>query len=456
MATVEELDRLTALLARLTPLAAQQPGELVRAADWNTVVGTLIEVVGTLVHDQDQPVKPHDHPDQVAVGWLDPRLRQLVEQGPLGDPAAVARVDALERADTRIGALVEQLRGEVEQLRGRALDIATKDVERAASLSVVRRKVEGLDDAREDVLAVRASLDSVRAKVDRAVELAEVLQHDGEPVDVAALKARVDALDAFRAKLTLPDGEELDGAAFERRLAELRDELVTQEVLDEALKSQKAELDPVAEQALEDRLKTHLDAEVGGREEALKAELAATTDARLAGVDAKVNQGVADALPGLTASVLGQARADLDARAGELLGQAATAADERIKAAGAELTEQLGARIEQARAEVPATVDARIDARLTDAVAELRDAIGGMRADLDGVAGRLDRAVADTRALDARITEVQRAQDARLDQVAGELKSTLADLQRSTDTRLDGLEGRVAGLDERVTKLDAT
>src|SRR3954454_8136063 len=126
MPTVEELDRLTALLTQLTPLAAQQPGELVRAADWNKVVGTLVEVVRSLVDDRDRPVPPHEHADQVAVGWLHPRLRQLVEQGPLGDPAAVTRVDALERADTRMGGALDQLRADIEQLRGRSLDIATK------------------------------------------------------------------------------------------------------------------------------------------------------------------------------------------------------------------------------------------------------------------------------------------------------------------------------------------
>src|SRR5918992_886787 len=125
MPTVEEIDRLTALLARLGPLADAQTGELIRAEDWNTVVDVLVEVARALIEDQERPVRPHDHPDQVQLGWLDPRLRQVVEGGPLADPANIARVDSLERADERLQAALDGLAAQVAELRERGREIAT-------------------------------------------------------------------------------------------------------------------------------------------------------------------------------------------------------------------------------------------------------------------------------------------------------------------------------------------
>src|SRR5688500_11660478 len=98
MPAVEELDRLAALLRRLGPLAEQQAGELIRAEDWNLLVRAVMETARTMVEAEARAVPPHDHADQVQVGWLDPRLRQMVESGPLGDPAELTRLAAVERA----------------------------------------------------------------------------------------------------------------------------------------------------------------------------------------------------------------------------------------------------------------------------------------------------------------------------------------------------------------------
>ena len=76
MPTVAELERLQALVGQLVPLAETQRGELIRAQDWNTVVGALIEVArATLSADATETVPPHEHPDQVRPGCPASRRR---------------------------------------------------------------------------------------------------------------------------------------------------------------------------------------------------------------------------------------------------------------------------------------------------------------------------------------------------------------------------------------------
>ena len=82
MPTVADLERLDALVKRLVPLADVQRGELIQAQQWNLVVGALIEVArAVLAEEREGHVAAHGHPDQVTPGWLDPRLRTLVERG---------------------------------------------------------------------------------------------------------------------------------------------------------------------------------------------------------------------------------------------------------------------------------------------------------------------------------------------------------------------------------------
>jgi hypothetical protein len=98
MPTVAELERLAALAKALTPLTSVRAGTLIRAEDWNTVVGALIELArAVLSSSKEGAVAAHEHPDQVSIGWLDAQLRFLIERGPLADPAATSRVDELGR-----------------------------------------------------------------------------------------------------------------------------------------------------------------------------------------------------------------------------------------------------------------------------------------------------------------------------------------------------------------------
>ena len=111
MPTVAELERLRALIERLIPLARAQRGELIRAQDWNEVVGAVIEVARAAYAESDHEagIPPHEHPDQVKISWLEPALRALIERGPLADPAAAGKLEDLNRRESRLSDLLTKV-----------------------------------------------------------------------------------------------------------------------------------------------------------------------------------------------------------------------------------------------------------------------------------------------------------------------------------------------------------
>jgi len=456
MATVEELDRLRAIVTRLGPLASAQAGELIRAEDWNDAIGALQEVARALVEDREAPVPPHEHPDQVAIGWLDPRLRQLVESGPVGDPAALARVGALERADEGLRAALDAIRAELDDVRTRSRDIATRDLDRQAAVNVVRRKLEGVADAREDVAAVRSSLAAVHDRVTRAVELAEKLQDGGEPVDLGALSGRVAELAKLREGLTLPSGEVLDAPALERKLAELRNELVTQDELDEALEDRTPELPPEREQALKADLTEALKADFAERDDAVRDQVAKLVDDRLAAVDEKVAKAVADARPGIVDSVLTVTRQELDARAAVILTTAGDDADARVKAGTSVLREQLLDELAGLRKELPATIAAELDAQLPARLAPLTQDLAALRGELDGVTAELKSTMESLSGALARIDELDRSTAERFDRLSEQLKLGLSRTESRLNERITALDARVTKVEGRTEVLDTS
>jgi hypothetical protein len=452
MPTVEELDRLAALLRRLGPLSEQQVGELIRAEDWNLLVRAVMETARAMVEAEAPPVPPHDHPDQVQVGWLDPRLRQMVESGPLGDSAELARLAAVERAGEQVKAALDGLQAELAELRTRLREIGTRDLERESSVNVVRRKVEGIADGRQDVIEVRAGLDAMRDRVGRAVELAERLEQDGQPVDVGALAKRVDSLEELRESLRLPTGERFDAATLERRLTELTNTLVTEAELDDALKERRAVLDPADRAAIENSVLTKVEADRATRDDALRADITTRTDQKLAGVDALVARAVADSAPAVTDAAANQIRGELDQRLAKVREEAAADARAQVDARSAELEGRLGGRLDTLDSSfddrVRGTVDERLERVLPGAVREQVGSLGGQVAEL---AERLQRAEAATGGLSARVDSLQRDLRDGLagvrTEVTASLDQRIAETEKRFDAKLAAIEPR---LDDRV------
>lgn len=438
MATVAELERLEALVARLVPLAAKQRGELIEAGDWNGVVGALIEVARAVLGDNRvEAVPDHEHNDQVTAGWLDARLRAQVLGGGLTDPAAVAAVGKLER---RLGHLGDQLAGltqGVDRVRTDVGEISTRDLAREADITRVGRRVDGIGDARLDVADLRETLRSLEVDVGRAVEVGQQLEVGGQTVDIAGLVSRVEAVEELRDRLTGADGTLLDAAAFDRRLAELRTTLVTEQELTDALAGVRVRLPDADRAALLEAARVSAAEVAGTSVRAAAAELRGEINQRLSTVGDVVSAAVATAVGGLSEDLLARARTDI--------GTAVSASGQALRA---ELSASFDTRLARVETAVGQRVD-RLAAEVGDRVAAaVASQIPAGLAPLDArIAGLGDRVVSAERvaaAADARATESA----TRIEEVRREGAADRARLGVELGRRIDTIE---SGQGRRIT-----
>lgn len=293
MATVSDLDRLKALLELLEPLSKAKPGQPVTAEAWNTMVSVLSELTrNILTHEQDSSVPPHTHEEQVALSWLNSRLRTLVENGPLSDPAAVRRVLLLERKVDEVGGRADEAHRNIGEVRTRLSEVATRDLVREATLTKVGLKVQTLKDGRDDVLALRKTLDTIRTDVKTAVEVAEKFKTGGEIADFDKIDKRLQNLEVLRERLTTPKGDLLDAMELEKRLTELNNSFVTKEDLSEVLEGKLPETAIPDLSRIKEELYDSVVSAVKEDQEKMGARLKRELLAAIPDVDAAVEKGV--------------------------------------------------------------------------------------------------------------------------------------------------------------------
>jgi len=436
MATVVEIERLQALVERLRPLAGKVRGELVAADDWNTLVGAIVEIGRATIATGQQGVAPHEHPDQVGIGWLDPQLRQIVTGGGLKDPALDAALLKLRRdvslLDTRLGRVGDDL----SATRTRVDVVATNDLTRSATLDVLHRKVLGAADDRGDIADLRTTLRTLQTEVGRAVEVGARLEVDGAPVDVPGLVQRVADVEALRERLTRPDGSLLDASALEVRLTELAGSLVTQDQLTEAIKDVRAEVGGGDLDGVLDAARAAAQERASAAVDALGADLRSQLQSRFAELDGMVTTAVARATGDLAEQVLTTSRTEvaealkgLDDRLRESL---AADLDARLAAVDAR-TDELVARLEeQVRGQVAQAVEGAVASTLREVDArlgKLDEQQTGLAAQLEVSGKRLDQ-------LDERVEVVRRTEESARDQLRKDLLTEIGRVEAEIDGKL--------------------
>lgn len=447
MPTVAELERLEALLSQLTPLTQVQRGEPVRAQDWNTVVGALIEVARAILAEERERIPlPHTHADQVTVGWLDPRLRTLMERGPLADLAAVARVAALERYVERLSNRIEDVDEGVRENRLRVTDFSTRDLVRESQVTAVRRSVEGTYDAREDVLALRETLRSIEDDVRVAVDVGSRLSVEGETVDMAAMEQRLRGLEEMKERLRTPSGELLDAATLEMRLTKLTNTLVTEEELDDVLKNRLGQAEPAGLAVLEEKLRAGLAESLNTSMTRLAEEIRGKTDKQLAEVDGVVARTVSDAMVGLTESVLASAQSEIT-----------TAVQGGMEQAQALFTKRLGELEEAMRGDFEQQLGA-IQAEIGHAVQEevarqFPTHLASVQADMVALSGRVAQVETASAGHATAMTEMATQMEVH----ARSTSKAQADMQRSLLDEMDSRQSAIqVALEEQRVQADAT
>jgi hypothetical protein len=434
MPTVAELERLKALVERLKPVANMQRGELIRAEDWNTTVGVLLEVArSVLAEERDTTVPRHTHSDQVGIGWLDPALRALIEKGPLADPASVTRLANMERDITRQRAQLDNFNEDVKAVRDRVSDISSRDLVREGDITAVRRKIEGLDDSRDGILDLRRTLDVLRKDVEIAVRIGQGLIVDGQPIDFNEYDRRLRLLEELRQRLTAPNGQLLDATALEIRFSELQNQFVTEEELDEALRGRVSRVDPEQLGSLREGLRAELTSNLNSSLEQFGQGIRNEVAESLNGVEAIASRAVSDAIPGVRESL----RSEL----------------------GTQFTRDLNARLEQEGARVNTLVNGTASNLREDFKKQLRELSDELPGQIrDGIEREFARLNRSDRENLAKLDEQTRSLDARLRRLEGQRdidepafrSNLLAEASRQNDAVVKELREAIATTENQL------
>ncbi|MGE0680095.1 MAG: hypothetical protein AB7P69_04160 [Candidatus Binatia bacterium] len=450
MATVADLERLRALTDRLSPIAQRGQGELIRAQEWNTLIGAVVEIARVvLAEDHQASPAPHEHPDQVTDGWLEPKLRALIERGPLSDPAAITRLQSLEQRVERLSSRVEELAGHIGNVRDRVTEVTSRDLIRQADVTNVRRVVEGLDDSRESVRELRESLRSIQKDVTTAVSIGQQFIIDGEPLDVRSLLGRINGLEEFRERLRAPNGELFDAKGFENRLTEFTNTLVTQQQLDTALGAVRRRVSPEELAALENNLRTDLTEQVNSSLGSLGNEIRAETNARFSQVDELVSRAVSDALPNLTTSILNTVRPEVSATVENGVRQSQARFDRQLSELSAGLSADYNQKISELRLGVEVAVRTEFANQLPAVTVPIQTRVDTLARLVEPMAVRLDAAEATITKAATRVEEVRRELLERDAAVRSEL---LVEIDKRDADRGRALDARFAQFDQATDR----
>ncbi|WP_134681114.1 hypothetical protein [Paracoccus ravus] len=456
MATIAELERLEALVANLKGLAGKQRGELIEAETWNRLVSAVIDIGRATIEDRSDEVPRHSHSDQVALDWLDPKLKALVLEGGLGNPASAAQFDRLDRQFEKLGRSLQDLEDRLGRLQADLSSVATRDVEREASVGTALRKLDGVFDAREDVAGLRGSLRLLEGQVRTAAELSERLRDDtGNDLDFNALARRITTLEALGERLKLPDGNDFGGDAYARDLGQLRAELVTEAELREALEGIRNNFSAdLRSDVLEAARAAALEANAGAIE-GLGRDLRAEQQARIRSLEETLDTRIGAATGDLRESILADARGEqtglLDRRLENFSADRDREMDRRFGSFAQELDGRFAGQAQRLQEDVTALVRADLGTALDD----FSGRIGGIETSTTGLEAKLSEVSQALSGAAARIEAVNRDLLAADSRIAAQLSDRIGRIEVSLDEKIRNAAdaSRVAMREERAAEL---
>jgi len=181
----------------------------------------------------------------------------------------------------------------------------------------------------------------------------------------------------------------LDARALEIRLTEFTNRMVTQQQLDEALKNRPTQVAPGQLVEIEDRVKSGVVTEIGTRVDQLGGQIRGEVEQRFAAVDAQVSRGIADATPGLRASVLGAVRPEIATATVKAVEDARLAAEKRVGETDAALRQELTRRFTEVAQTLAAAVRTEFDRQLPGQLETLRKDIASLADRVGPLGGKI-------------------------------------------------------------------
>jgi hypothetical protein len=456
------LDRLNAIVAALTPIASVQRGGIIRAQDWNTFVGAVLDLArAALGQDQPKEVPPHTHLDQVTNDWLEVQLRARIESGALG-AAVDARLHDLEQKTQALTAQLATVDERLAQLQARVGEMLTRELGRDNDVVGLHKAVDSFREGQADISNFRDTLNTIRDQVKQSVDLAGRLKIAGQPADLDALDQRLKSVEVLRDKLKTPTGDLLDATKLEARFGDLQTTVATRQELSDLAAKRAAGLTPDEKAAIEDRVRTSLHGDLDTATKALDDKLTAATNTALAGVDARVTRAVSDSVPAVKDQVLQAARQEFGDTLNTRLNDTMTTVQNKLSTLDRGLrdtmTQQIGEVSQSTSAAVRAQLDAELPSRLdpvNKGLQALQTSFSGLSSTVQAHEGRL--AGIETRATqiaqdDANqrgllqkslLDEINRRDSARIKDLADartELNGKIADTRTSNDSAIAALK----------------
>jgi hypothetical protein len=432
---------LKSLSDRLDLIGNVGQGELIRADDWNTLVGSVVEIARVvLAEDHAVAAAPHEHPDQITVGWLEPKLRALIERGPLSDPAAITRLGNLEQKADRLAQRIEEIAAQLGTTRDRVTEVTTRDLTRQNDITDVRRVVEGLSDSRESVRELRESLRSIQTDVTTAITVGQRFIVNGEPVDAQALLDRISSIEQLRENLRGPDGALFDAAGLENRLTELTNTLVTQATLDAALDTVRHDISPEDLAAIEGNLSNTLSAQVNTTMTGLGNDIRNETNARLAEVDGLVARAVSDSMPNITTAVLNTVRPEINSAVSAGMAQNQALFEKRLSETSSALSADFSTKIGDVQLSINTAVAKEFANQLPGVIQPIQSQVDALGKLVEPMDARLDAAEASLGQVATRVEEVSVQSKQSVSSLRNEL---LIEMDRRDQTRSVDLDTRL-------------
>lgn len=466
MPTVAQLERLEALVKRLEPLADKHRGELIEAPHWNSLVGSVIEVArSVLAEDRTDVVPEHDHSDQVGVGWLDSKLRGLILEGGLNDPGGESQLFKLSRELESLSKQLDQMRESLSQLKSDLNGISTRDLMRESDMTRVSRKIDGIADARDDVTALRQTFQTLEVDVKRAIEFGQTVVRNGQIINVADLLTRVESVETLRDSLTNSAGNVFNANDLERRLVQLQNTLVTEDELDEALKTVRVQVEgglrsSILEESREVARLTTSEAMDPISNESLD-QLRERVDSLDAGIDTRINNATSDLAAKLRSTLQQETQTEIDRRMGVLKAEITKESESNLS----NLSNSIDKEFSAFREDVDKRISSEITTQLDSSLKEFDSRLSATDSRITELSARTDEN------LELSKTNATRIEKTRLELLAADAASRktvsaqLLDMEKRlndsltvrTDSLRDSLnEDLTANLNKQITDLEAS
>ncbi len=360
MATPAELERLDALVKRLTPLSQAARGELIRAEDWNAIVQAMVELARAVyTKSQLAAVPAHNHFDEVSLAWLDKQLRTLVSGGALKDPVQEGKLNSVERKLTQLNGDLTTRKEDITRALKELDRIVTRELARENQVQRLDRQVSGLKSANDEVGALRLTLAGINQQISTVQTIADQLRSpNGQIIDVAQLQSQVSVLNDMREQFRDANGEIISGINIEQKIAAALNTLVTEEELISAIDDRLGGLDSRIDSTIETQLSAALDQAISRTLNDFRDQLRRENNQLFERLDATISSTVADQLPAISAAISQDFQAQMHTRLKELQG----ALSKEIS----QSTQNLRGELIKADAVLRDQINADIDIKLKD------------------------------------------------------------------------------------------